>query len=367
MGIREANSREREEGRWQAVLARDAEADGAFVYAVLSTGVYCKPSCPSRKPQRQQVLFFPMPEVAEQAGFRACRRCLPDKPTVREPMTEVIQQVCRYIEANIDGERPLTLSDMSSHVGVSPYHLQRTFKRVMGITPRQYAEAYRLGQLKTRLKEGDNVTRALYDVGYGSSSRLYERAGSELGMTPAAYGRGGPQTRIGYTIVDCQLGRLLVAATERGICAVSLGDADTALEAVLAEEYPASQIGRDDGKLGEWVGAILSYLGGQLPHLDLPLDIKATAFQRRVWQELQSIPYGSTRSYSQIASALGQPKAARAVAQACASNPVALAIPCHRVVREDGNLGGYRWGVERKEALLSREHEAARQHEEDVA
>lgn len=256
---------------------------------------------------------------------------------------------------------------MSSHVGVSPYHLQRTFKRVMGITPRQYAEAYRLGQLKTRLKEGDNVTRALYDVGYGSSSRLYERAGSELGMTPAAYGRGGPQTRIGYTIVDCQLGRLLVAATERGICAVSLGDADTALEAVLAEEYPASQIGRDDGKLGEWVGAILSYLGGQLPHLDLPLDIKATAFQRRVWQELQSIPYGSTRSYSQIASALGQPKAARAVAQACASNPVALAIPCHRVVREDGNLGGYRWGVERKEALLSREHEAARQHEEDVA
>lgn len=353
-----------DEGRWRAVMERDAGSDGAFVYAVLSTGIYCRPSCPSKRPNRQQVRFFGVPEAAEQAGFRACLRCLPRETDAdaREPLMEGVQRACRYIEDNLDGEAPLTLTALSEHVHISPHHLQRTFKRIMGITPRQYAEACRLERLKARLKEGDNVTTALYDAGYGSSSRLYERAPGQLGMTPAAYRKGGTEARISYTIVDCYLGRLLVAATDKGICSITLGMADGSLEANLRVEYPAANINRDEAGLGEWVSAILSYLEGQQPHLDLPLDVKATAFQWRVWQELRAIPYGSTRSYGQVAQALGNPKATRAVARACATNPVALAIPCHRVVREDGSLGGYRWGVERKEALLAQEQRVEQEH-----
>ncbi len=344
-----------EERYWQAVLSRDHASDGTFVYAVRSTGVYCNPSCPSRRPQREQVVFFAQPAAAEQAGFRPCRRCHPDEASILETQVELVRQVCCYIETHL--EEPLTLAALSNHVHMSAYHLQRVFKRVMGITPRQYAEARRLEQFKTQLREGESVTGALYDAGYSSSSRLYERANAQLGMTPTIYRRGGKGMHITYTIVDCPLGRLLVAATEKGICAVSLGDSDAILEAALKEEYPAAEIRRDGDVLDRWINAILDYLRGKQPNLDLPLDVQATAFQWRIWQALQAIPYGSTRSYSEIARAVGEPKAARAVARACATNPAALVIPCHRVVREDGNIGGYRWGAERKRRLLAQEKE----------
>jgi AraC family transcriptional regulator of adaptative response/methylated-DNA-[protein]-cysteine methyltransferase len=272
-----------------------------------------------------------------------------------DPQVERVQSACRYIEANL--ESTLTLVDLGARVGLSPYHFQRTFKRVMGITPRQYADACRLARLKTRLKESRTVTTALYEAGYGSSSRLYERASSQLGMTPGTYRRGGRATQIRYTLAACPLGRLLLAGTPRGICAVYLGDGDTALEAELHREFPSAEVTRDDAGLQPWVNELLLHLAGEQPHLDLPLDVQATAFQWRVWQELRAIPYGSTRSYSEIASALGQPTAARAVARACATNPVSVIIPCHRVVREDGSLGGYRWGLQRKQALLQQEKE----------
>jgi len=344
---------------WRAVLARDAGWDGAFVYGVRSTGIYCRPSCAARKPLRTQVVFFPLPAAAEQAGFRACRRCRPRDDAGRDSPAEMVRRACRYIDEHNDG--PASLDDISAHAGRSPHYLRRMFKRLMGITPRQYADARRLTSLKKRLKEGETVTRALYDVGYGSSSRLYERAPEQLGMTPATYQRGGAGMRIGYTIVDCPLGRLLVAATERGVCAVSLGDSDAALEAFLAGEYPAAEIRRDDGGLGRWIGPFLGHLQGRQPDLDLPVDVRATAFQRRVWEELQSIPYGRTRTYGEIARRLGHPRAARAVARACATNPASIIIPCHRVVREDGGLGGYRWGVQRKQALLDLERASSPQ------
>jgi AraC family transcriptional regulator, regulatory protein of adaptative response / methylated-DNA-[protein]-cysteine methyltransferase len=356
-----------EENYWQAVLARDSRSNGTFVYAVRSTGIYCNPSCPSRRPQRDQVIFFPMPEAAEQAGFRPCRRCRPDETAKPESQVELVRSACRYIEQHLNSTP--SLASLSAQVHLSPYHLQRVFKRIMGITPRQYAEACRLGRLKAQLKDGEPVTRALYDVGYGSSSSLYERAPFQLGMTPTTYRRGGPGMQINYTIVDCTLGRLLVAATAKGICAVSLGDNDTVLETALFSEYPAAEITRDGDEVGlsQWVNALMSYLKGQQPHIDLPLDVRATAFQWRVWQELQAIPYGSTRSYSQIAQALGRPSATRAVARACATNPVSLVIPCHRVVREDGTLGGYRWGLERKQQLLAQEANVAQQEKLAIA
>ncbi len=344
---------QQDERYWQAVLTRDNTSDGAFVYAVRSTGIYCNPSCPSRKPQREQILFFTRPEAAEQAGFRACRRCRPGEPSLLENQVELVQQTCRYIESHLEG--PVTLATLGEQVHLSPYHLQRVFKRVMGITPRQYAEAYRLGQLKTQLKDGNSVTRALYEVGYSSSSRLYERTPAQLGMTPTVYRRGGKGMCINYTIVNCPLGRILVAATEKGVCAVCLGDSDTSLESTLISEYPSAQIQRDDHQLGQWVNALLDYLSGEQPHLNLPIDVQATAFQWRVWEALQAIPYGSTRSYSEIAQAIGKPGATRAVAQACATNPVALIVPCHRVVRQNGDSGGYRWGKERKQRLLAQE------------
>ncbi len=351
-----------EEQYWEAVQMRDASADGMFVYAVRSTGIYCNPSCPSRKPKRQQVVFFAQPEAAEEAGFRACRRCYPDEISLQETQVAVVQQAGRYIETHL--YEALTLEALGEQVHMSAFHLQRVFKRVMGITPRQYVEACRLGQLKEQLREGDAVTKALYDVGYSSSSRLYERTQAQLGMTPTAYRRGGKDMSIIYTIVNCPLGRLLVGATDKGICAVSLGNADSELEAALASEYPAAEKRREssvdggnsgDTDLAEWVNALLEHLNGQQPHLRLPVDVQATAFQWRVWSELQTIPYGSTRSYSEVARAVGNPKAARAVAHACATNPVAIVIPCHRVVREDGDLGGYRWGLNRKERLLEQE------------
>lgn len=355
------NSRQKrrasEEKFWQAVQSRDAGCDGAFVFAVRSTGIYCRPSCPARRPRREQVVFFHLPEAAEQAGFRACRRCHPRQAEAGGPQTELVQRACRQIKTHLEDtlEEPLTLTTLSKQVGISPYHLQRVFKRIMGITPRQYADACRLGQFKARLKGGESVSSAMYNAGYGSSSRLYERAPAQLGMTPATYRRGGRGMHINFTIVDCPLGRLLVAATEKGVCAVSLGDSDVALKSALASEYPAAEIHPDGEFLKKWVDILLNHLRGQRPRLELPLDVQATAFQWRVWEALRSIPYGSTRSYSEIARAIGQPKAVRAVARACATNPVALVIPCHRAVREDKTLGGYRWGLERKHILLKQE------------
>ncbi len=342
-----------EEKYWQAVLTRDNRSDGTFVYGVRSTGIYCNPSCSARRPRREQVVFFPQSEAAEQAGYRACRRCRPQEASVYELQAEMVQHACRYIETHLEG--PLTLDALGKEVSVSPYHLQRVFKRIMGITPRQYAQAYRLGQLKQQLKEGETVTTALYNTGYSSSSRLYEQAPARLGMTPAAYRRGGKSMHIGYTIVDCPLGRLLIAATEKGICSICLGDSDADLETALFNEYPAAEIQRDGVELSQWVNMLLKHLNGQQPRLELPIDVQATAFQWRVWESLRAIPYGSTRSYGEIAQELGDPKAARAVARACATNPVAIVVPCHRVVREDGSLGGYRWGLERKRRLLAQE------------
>ena len=341
-----------EDTYWRAVIEHDSRANGTFVYGVRSTGIYCKPSCPSRRPEREQVVFFTEPAAAEQAGFRACRRCQPREGAV-DAQVELVRRACRYIEQHLD--EPVRLERLGAELGLSKTYAQRLFKRVMGISPRQYAEALRLGQIKSWLKEGVSVTRTLYEVGYSSSSRLYERAPGQLGMTPTAYKRGGAGMLIEYTIVDSPLGRLLVAATERGICRIGLHDSDEVLESTLRYEYPAAEIRRDSERLHPWLEEVVSYLAGEQPHLDLPLDIRATAFQWRVWEELRAIPVGQTRSYSAIARAIGQPQARRAVAQACKQNPVPLVIPCHRVVRENGDLGGYRWGVERKKRLLEQE------------
>lgn len=344
--------------RWQAVLAADASQDGAFVYAVRSTGVFCRPSCPSRRPKRESVTFFEVPEAAERAGFRACRRCNPKDLAARDPQLEAVRAACRHIDAH--GEETITLDTLGHAVGVSPHHLQRVFTRVMGISPRSYADARRLGRIKSLLKAGDDVTGALYEAGYGSSSRLYERSDGQLGMTPATYRRGGEGAHIRYTIADSTLGRLLVAATHKGICMVSLGDTDGHLEHELHHDFPAAEIERDDRALGAWIKSLLRHLAGKEPHLDLPLDVRATAFQWKVWQALRAIPYGEHRTYKEIATALGIPKAARAVGRACATNPVSLIVPCHRAVGSSGDLTGYRWGVARKKALLTQEEAKAR-------
>jgi len=332
--------------RWHAVLARDRRFDGAFVYAVRSTGIYCRPSCASRRPRRTQVTFFPIPEAAEREGFRACRRCHPAAANGGDPAVALVREACRAIAA---GE-PLRGDTR---------RLTHAFKRVLGITPRAYTEARRITRFKQELKRRKHVSPALYEAGYSSTSRVYEHAHEQLGMTPATYARGGTGVGIAHVTVLTPLGRLLVAATERGVCRVALGDTASALEADLIAEFPAARVVQDrSGKLHGWVTAILAYLDGSEPDLDLPLDIRATAFQRSVWQELRKIPFGQTRTYAEIAKRIGQPTAARAVARACATNPAALVIPCHRVVRENGDLGGYRWGVERKEALLKMETEA---------
>ena len=351
-----SNSHSSDDQRWNAVVARDPGHDGQFVFAVASTGVYCRPSCPARRPRRENVRFFTRPEHAEQAGFRACLRCRP-KSLTGNPQADRVKEICRYIEQHLD--EPVTLNQLSKIFHQSPFHLQRRFKAVLGITPRAYADSCRLRLLKRNLQAGDNVTRAMYDAGYGSSSRLYERTASQLGMTPDKYRRGAIAASLRYTCVDSPLGRMLIAATDRGVCSIQFAGSDDELLEGLKHEFPFAQRKRDDGGLASWVGTLLQQM--REPHSDgsmsLPLDIRATAFQRRVWAHLQSIPFGATESYSKVAKAIGQPRATRAVARACATNPVAVAIPCHRVVREDGDMGGYRWGIERKEALLRMEKE----------
>lgn len=337
--------------RWQIVLDREARYDGQFVFAVRTTGIYCKPSCPARHPRPENVVFFAAPEQAEVAGYRACKRCRPDTLGPREPNLELIQRVCRALEAQPDD--PPTLAELAKQFHLSPYYLQRIFKRLVGVTPKQYTLALRVQRLKAELRDGDTVTTAAYNAGFNGLSRLYEQP--VLGMTPTRYQRGGAAAEIGYAVVESPLGWLLVAATPLGICAVKLGDSPRVLEAELRDEFASATLQSDPPQLRRWVSAIVEYLRGEQPHLDLPTDVRATAFQRRVWEELRRIPLGETRSYSAVAEALGNPKAVRAVARACALNPTALVVPCHRVIGEDGQLHGYRWGLERKRRLLEQE------------
>ncbi|MGC2195052.1 MAG: bifunctional DNA-binding transcriptional regulator/O6-methylguanine-DNA methyltransferase Ada [Terriglobales bacterium] len=339
---------------WEAVVARDASHDGEFFFAVSSTGVYCRPSCPAKRPRRENVTFFRRSEQAEKAGYRACLRCRP-KAAAQNPQTEMVKQICRYIEQHLD--EPVTLERLAAAFGQSPFHLQRTFKKALGITPRAYADSCRMGQFKRNLQAGRSVTHALYDAGYSSSSRLYERTASHLGMTPDKYRRGAIAATIRYTCTDSPLGRMLVAATEKGICAIQFAETDDELTEGLKREFPFAVRKRDDESMQSWTGTLLRQIAGHKLNRSLPLDIQATAFQRRVWAHLQSLPFGATQTYGEVAKAIGQPGAARAVARACATNRIAVAIPCHRVVREDGEMGGYRWGVERKKALLQLEQQ----------
>ena len=354
---------EQNERYWQAVLDRDAAMDGEFVFGVSSTGVYCKPSCPSRKPRRDRVTFYTTPAEAEQAGYRACLRCSPNEQEAGGPDDHnlLVERARRYIEDHLGGDAPLTLAAIGAHAGASPYHLQRVFTKVMGVSPRRYADTLRLERLKEGLRAGDDVTGAMYAAGYGSSSRLYENAAGSLGMTPGSYRRGGEGVTISYTIVACSLGRLLVASTGRGVCAVALSTDDATLERFVSTEYPAARITRDDEGLASWAAEVRDHVDRRQQEMNLPVDVHGTPFQLRVWQELRAIPYGETRTYSAVARSLGRPSAARAVARACATNRVSLLIPCHRVVREDGSLGGYRWGLDRKRALLDGERSGARQ------
>ena len=342
--------------RWQAVLARDPSRDGAFVFAVTSTGVYCRPSCPSRRPKRDRVQFFSRPDDAERAGFRACLRCRPRDPDSR---MKSVEGICQFLKQHSD--EPLTLAALGERFGMAPYHLQRVFKSVVGVSPREYVDALRMKSLKSQLRSGRSVTEAVYEAGFGSSSRVYERSGPRLGMTPATYQRGGKGVIIRYATATSPVGRLLLAATEYGVCAISFGESDSALLEQLRREFPGATLRRGDAALRRWVRALLDRLNGESLLPQLPLDVRATAFQRRVWEHLKSIPYGTTKSYADVARAIGQPTSARAVARACASNPVAVAVPCHRVVRGTGDLGGYRWGMERKKALLAMEQRAGKE------
>ncbi len=341
---------------WEAVLARDANQDGQFFFAVSTTGVYCRPSCPAKRPRRENVAFYRRPEDAEKAGYRACLRCKP-RSASGNPQTATVKEMCRYIEQHLD--EPVTLERLAKVFRQSPFHLQRTFKKTLGITPRAYADSCRMGLLKRNLQAGRSVTHALYDAGYSSSSRLYERTASQLGMTPDKYRRGAIAATIRYTCTNSPLGRMLVAATDKGICAIQFADTDDELTEGLKREFPFSVRKRDDASMRSWTNTVLRQVSGHKPNRSLPLDIQATAFQRRVWDHLQSLPFGTTQSYGEVAKAIGRPTAARAVARACASNRIAVAIPCHRVVREDGEMGGYRWGVERKKALLQMEQQGS--------
>jgi len=354
------------DSRWRAVQARDRRADGQFVYAVRSTGIYCRPSCPSRKPRASQILYFSRAEQANSQGFRPCRRCRPNlgnQAGEKAVHAEAVSKVCRHIEETLrqDGgdEGSLSLAVLAREVNLSPHQLERAFQQMMGITPRKYVDAHRMRRIKNSLQKGKNVTTALYDAGFGSSSRLYERASKQMGMTPGTYRRGGKGMTISYTTTDTPFGLILVAATERGVSAVYLGDEEKKLEGALKKEYPQATLQRDDAALKNWVAPIVNHLRGRTVRMDLPTDVQATAFQRRVWDELRKIPYGTTRTYTEVARSIGKPEAVRAVARACATNPVSIVVPCHRVVRTDGKLAGYRWGLNRKEALIEQEKRRA--------
>jgi AraC family transcriptional regulator of adaptative response/methylated-DNA-[protein]-cysteine methyltransferase len=335
---------------WQATLHRDSRADGMFVFAVRSTRVYCRPSCPARRPLRQNTLFFRNPQDAENQGYRPCRRC---RPKNLDQATLLVQQFAAALADST--EDSIRLGLLASQIHVSPGKLRRAFRRVTGLSPKEFEQALRLQRFKRMLRDGSSITEALYACGYGSSSRLYEKADAQLGMTPASYRKGGEGMEIGYTIASTSLGKVLVASTERGISAVYLGENEKTLVDELNKEYPKAEIARAGHEHDNWIEEIVRRAEGSAPSAELPLDVQATAFQRRVWQELQKIPRGTTRTYTQVANALGRPSAVRAVARACATNPVSIVVPCHRVIRSDGNLAGYRWGLQRKQKLLERE------------
>jgi AraC family transcriptional regulator, regulatory protein of adaptative response / methylated-DNA-[protein]-cysteine methyltransferase len=341
---------------WDAVERRDRSVDGNFFFGVVTTGVYCRPSCPSRRPLRENVRFYGTPEEAERDGLRPCLRCRP-----REAFSALgdatMLELCRFIESHLEDR--MDLATPAAHAGLSRFHLQRRFRAVVGLTPRQYAEACRLRKLRDGLRQAGGVTEAVYDAGFGSSSRVYERADTRLGMTPGQYREGGRGVAITYAGAESPLGRVMIGATDRGICFLQFGDSDKELLKALGREYPVAVL----EPMGEparpafrqWIDALSKHLAGETRRLDLPLDVRATAFQMKVWTYLQTIPYGEVRSYSEVAAGIGQPSAARAVASACARNRVALAIPCHRVIRGTGEPGGYRWGLARKRALLEKE------------
>ncbi len=341
---------------WAALASRDSGADGAFVYAVRTTGVYCRPGCSSRLPRRENVAFYATPAAAEEAGFRPCKRCRPNEGSAGERRVAAIGRACALIRAR---DTLPSLTELADAAGISRFHFHRVFKEITGTTPREWGTAHRLGRFAARLDSGESVAEAVYGAGFGASSRAYEAAPNGLGMTPGARRHGGRGETIRFTTVETGLGWALVAATERGICMTALGDERAALEAELRRRFPAALIWPADAKLTAWAEQIVGFITRPDAQPDLPLDIRGTAFQALVWRALQKIPPGRTASYTEIAAALGRPSAVRAVAQACANNKLALLVPCHRVVRSDGDLAGYRWGIERKRALIAREREAA--------
>lgn len=355
MNNRSADRFTTDDARWAAVVARDAKADGHFVYAVRSTGIYCRPSCGARQPRRENVRFHIDAVAAERAGFRACKRCHPDQFGATVPHAEQVKAACRRIERS---ERAPTLAELAAEAGMSPYHFHRVFKVVTGVTPKAYARSWRAGRARQALSHAGTVTDAIYAAGFQSNARFYADAPGRLGMTPTQFRAGGARTEIRFAVGQCSLGAILVAATGKGICRISFGDDPQALVDELADGFPRARLVGGDAGFEQWVAHVVGCVEAPGLGLGLPLDIRGTAFQQRVWQALRGVPAGTTVSYSDIAARLGAPKSARAVAAACAANPLAVAIPCHRVVCRDGALSGYRWGVERKRALLARERVA---------
>jgi AraC family transcriptional regulator of adaptative response/methylated-DNA-[protein]-cysteine methyltransferase len=342
--------------RWASVLARDAAADGRFVYSVRTTGVYCRPSCAARRARPENVQFHATREDAERAGFRPCRRCRPDRPSLTERHAAQVTRACRAIEA---AEQPLSLAALAREVGMSAWHFHRVFKSVTGLTPRAYAQARLAERARRELARASRVTDALYDAGYNSSARFYAQSDARLGMTPSAYRAGGAATQIRFAVGECSLGSILVATSERGICAILLGDDPDALARQLQDEFPKAELIGGEAGFERLVAQVVGFVEAPSLGLALPLDVRGTAFQQRVWQALRELSSGTTASYADIARRIGAPRAVRAVARACAANRLAVAIPCHRVVRNDGAVSGYRWGVARKTALLAAEARAA--------
>ena len=342
----------RDQARWEAFVARDASCEGQFYIAVKTTGVYCRPGCPARLPKRTNVRFFDTRNEAERAGFRPCKRCKPDQPSLGELHAGKIAQACRLIETADEAPK---LDDLAAAVGLSPYHFHRIFKQALGVTPKAYATAHRANRVREGLGRSGTVTEAIYDAGFNSNGRFYANASEVLGMTPTDFRAGGAGQAIRYAIGTCSLGSVLVAASEKGVCAILFGDEPESLGKELQVMFPRARIIGGDKAFEELTGKVLAFVEDPAKGLDLPLDVRGTAFQHRVWEALRRIPVGSTASYSEIAKKIGAPQAVRAVARACATNRIAVAIPCHRVVRSDGGLSGYRGGVERKRALLAKE------------
>jgi AraC family transcriptional regulator of adaptative response/methylated-DNA-[protein]-cysteine methyltransferase len=343
------------DARWQAVVRRDKAADGSFVFAVRTTGVFCRPGCPSRLPRRENVRFYATCQDAQRAGYRPCKRCRPAEAPLDERHAAAVERACRLIEA---ADQPPPLAELADSVRMSPHHLHRLFKAHTGVTPRAYAAAHRARRLRDCLAQGANVTAAMYAAGFNASSRFYQAANGLLGMKPRTYRAGGKGVRLRFAVGKCWLGAILVAASDRGVAAIMLGDDPDSLPRQLADRFPRADLIAGDARFQQLVAQVVRFANTPSTGLDLPLDIRGTAFERRVWQALRGIPAGTTVSYRQLAARIGRPKAARAVGRACGRNPLALAIPCHRAVRSDGSLAGYRWGVERKQKLIDRERVA---------